>query len=160
MDDKEIQERQKLECEALQAIYMDDYISLENNYSVWKVKLKYPTFKIHLAPVPLDKNNEEGIYVSIDLVVKFTPLYPNTLPELYLKDGKGLSDNEIDDLNNIIKNLARELLGNEMIYEIAQCIEDYLTEHNKKSVSVYEEMLKRQEVDEMKKQEKKKKGII
>ncbi|KAL6618007.1 kinase-like domain-containing protein [Neocallimastix sp. 'constans'] len=160
MDDKEIQERQKLECEALQAIYMDDYISLENNYSVWKVKLKYPTFKIHLAPVPLDKNNEEGIYVSIDLVVKFTPLYPNTLPELYLKDGKGLSDNEIDDLNNIIKNLARELLGNEMIYEIAQCIEDYLTEHNKKSVSVYEEMLKRQEVDEMKKQEKKKKELF
>eukprot|EP00833_Pecoramyces_ruminatium_P017910 jgi/Orpsp1_1/1191942/evm.model.d7180000089539.1 len=152
MDKKDILERQNLECEALQAIFMDDYSSLENNYTAWKVKSKYPTFKIHLAP--LDINNDEEIYVSIDLVVKFTPLYPDAIPELYLKNGKGLSDNEIDDLTNTIKNLARELLGNEMIYEIAQCIEEYLTEHNKKEISAYEEMLKRQEVDEKKKQEK------
>jgi len=152
MKETDIQERQKLECEALQAIYMDDYINLENNYSVWKVKSKYPTFKIHL--VPLDINNEEEIYVSVDLVVEFTPLYPEALPELYLKDGKGLSDTEIDDLTNIIKNLARELLGYEMIYEITQCVEDYLTEHNRKSISAYEEMLKRQEVDEMEKKKK------
>ncbi|KAG4084045.1 Serine/threonine-protein kinase [Neocallimastix lanati (nom. inval.)] len=152
MKGTEIRERQELECEALQAIYMDDYITLENNYSVWKVKSKYPTFKIHL--VPLDINNKEEIYVSVDLVVEFTPLYPEALPELHLKDGKGLSDNEIDDLTNTIKNLARELLGNEMIYEITQCVEDYLTEHNRKSISSYEEMLKRQEVDEMEKKKK------
>eukprot|EP00833_Pecoramyces_ruminatium_P013297 jgi/Orpsp1_1/1187329/evm.model.d7180000056898.1 len=67
MDKKDILERQNLECEALQAIFMDDYSSLENNYTAWKVKSKYPTFKIHLAP--LDINNDEEIYVSIDLVV-------------------------------------------------------------------------------------------
>ncbi|ORX52231.1 hypothetical protein BCR36DRAFT_582732 [Piromyces finnis] len=150
-NDKEIQERQKLECEALEAIFMDDYISLENN-SVWKVKSLYPTFKIHL--IPLDVSNEEEIYVSVDLVVKFTKLYPNSLPELYLENGKGLSDNEIEDILQSIKNLGRELIGNEMIYELSQYIQDYLTEHNKKSFSAYEEMLIRQEVAEKKKQEK------
>jgi len=151
MDDKEIKERQNLECEALEAIFMDDYISLKNN-SVWKVKTPYPHFKIHLSP--LDISNDEEIYVSVDLVVKFTPLYPNALPELYLENEKGLSDNEIDDLLNSIKKLARELIGNEMIYEISQYIQDYLTEHNIKVISAYEEMMIRQEVDEKKKQEK------
>jgi len=39
-----------------------------------------------------------------------------------LINGKGLSESEIDDLTQSIKNLARKLVGNEMIYEITQVI--------------------------------------
>jgi len=48
-----------------------------------------------------------------------------------LANGKGLSDNEMEDLVQSIKNLARELIGNEMIYEISQVINNKKTKNEK-----------------------------
>ncbi|KAK7904976.1 hypothetical protein WMY93_017583 [Mugilogobius chulae] len=138
-DDYTVQ--QEHELEALASIFGDDFHDLRNK-DPWKVK-RPP--EVHLCLRPNGLNHKEECYVTVDLLVKCPATYPDLPPELELKNAKGLSNEILQNLQREVTNLASARCGEVMIYELADHIQCFLSEHNKPpSRSFHEEMLKNQ----------------
>ncbi|KAG0224647.1 hypothetical protein BGW42_004971 [Actinomortierella wolfii] len=144
MTQEELHELQQNELEALRAIYMEDYQPITIP-SAWKMIPTTPEFRLHLLP------QEESLkrYVSVDLRVKFTKTYPRTIPDLKVENPRGLSGAQVQELSKLVPAKARELIGQEMMYEIAYFIQEYITQNNStlfvKHKSFHEQMLQRVE---------------
>ncbi|XP_040916157.1 eIF-2-alpha kinase GCN2 [Toxotes jaculatrix] len=138
-DDYTVQ--QENELEALASIFGDDFQDLRNK-DPWKVK-RPP--EVHLCLRPSGLNNGQECYVTVDLQVKCPPTYPDMPPELELKNAKGLSNENLQNLLSELTKLAAGRCGEVMIYELADYIQGFLSEHNKPPPrSFHEEMLKNQ----------------
>ncbi|XP_028420997.1 eIF-2-alpha kinase GCN2 isoform X2 [Perca flavescens] len=133
--------QQENELEALASIFGDDFQDLRNK-DPWKVK-RPP--EVHLCLRPKVLNNGQECYVTVDLQVKCPSTYPDVPPELELNNAKGLSNENLQNLQSEITKLAAVRCGEVMIYELADFIQGFLSEHNKPpSSSFHEEMLKNQ----------------
>uniref|UniRef100_A0AAX7TPV7 eIF-2-alpha kinase GCN2 n=1 Tax=Astatotilapia calliptera TaxID=8154 RepID=A0AAX7TPV7_ASTCA len=133
--------QQENELEALASIFEDDFKDLRSN-DPWKVK-RPP--EVYLCLRPNGLNNGQECYVTVDLHVKCPPTYPDVPPELELKNAKGLSNDNLKSLQAELNKLAAERCGEVMIYQLADHIQGFLSEHNKPpSRSFHEEMLKNQ----------------
>lgn len=65
-----------------------------------------------------------------------------SVPKISLEQSKGLSDALIDELTKSLVELANDLKGEVMIYELAQTVQAFLHKHNKQPAgSFYEQML-------------------
>ncbi|XP_045917839.1 eIF-2-alpha kinase GCN2 isoform X2 [Micropterus dolomieu] len=134
-------DQQENELEALASIFGDDFQDLRNR-DPWKVK-RPPEVYLCLRPNGLTTGEE--CYVTVDLQVKCPPTYPDVPPELELKNAKGLSNENLQNLQSELTKLAAIRCGEVMIYELADHIQGFLSEHNKPpSRSFHEEMLKNQ----------------
>ncbi|KAM9842321.1 eIF-2-alpha kinase GCN2 isoform 2-T2 [Aulostomus maculatus] len=139
-DDYAVQ--QENELEALASIFGDDFQDLRSK-DPWKVK-RSP--EVHLCLRPSGLSNGQECYVTVDLQVKCPPTYPDVPPELELKNAKGLSNENLQNLQSELTKLAEVRCGEVMIYELADHIQGFLSEHNKPpSRSFHEEMLKNQQ---------------
>ncbi|CAG5866312.1 unnamed protein product [Menidia menidia] len=139
--------QQENELEALASIFGEDFQDLRNK-DPWKVK-RPP--EVHLCLRPSGLNSRQECYVTVDLLVKCTPTYPDVPPELELKNAKGLSNENLQNLQSELNKLAAVRCGEVMIYELADHIQGFLSEHNKPpSRSFHEEMLKNQRRQEEK----------
>ncbi|XP_073339197.1 eIF-2-alpha kinase GCN2 [Pagrus major] len=139
-DDPTVQ--QENELEALASIFGDDFQDLRNK-DPWKVK-RPPEVYLCLRPNGLSTGEE--CYVTVDLQVKCPPTYPDVPPELELKNTKGLSNENLQNLQSELTKLAAVRCGEVMIYELADHIQGFLSKHNKPpSRSFHEEMLKNQQ---------------
>lgn len=144
-DDYTVQ--QENELEALASIFGDDFQDLRNQ-DPWKVK-RPP--EVHLCLRPNGLNHRQECYVTVDLQVKCSPTYPDVPPELELKNAKGLSNESLQNLQHELTNLATSRCGEVMIYELADHVQGFLSEHNKPpSRSFHEEMLKNQQREQEK----------
>lgn len=139
-DDYTVQ--QENELEALASIFGDDFKDLRNK-DPWKVK-RPP--EVHLCLRPNGLTQRQECYVTVDLQVKCPPAYPDVPPELELKNAKGLSNEILQNLQHELSKLAAARCGEVMIYELADHVQGFLSEHNKPpSRSFHEEMLKNQQ---------------
>uniref|UniRef100_A0A3Q2ZR02 eIF-2-alpha kinase GCN2 n=1 Tax=Kryptolebias marmoratus TaxID=37003 RepID=A0A3Q2ZR02_KRYMA len=139
--------QQENELEALASIFGDDFQDLRNN-DPWKVK-RPP--EVHLCLRPNGLNNGQECYVTVDLLVKCPPTYPDVPPELELKNAKGLSNENLQTLQSELAKLVAARCGEVVIYELADHIQGFLSEHNKPPPrSFHEEMLKNQRRQEEK----------
>uniref|UniRef100_A0A673YNH2 non-specific serine/threonine protein kinase n=1 Tax=Salmo trutta TaxID=8032 RepID=A0A673YNH2_SALTR len=137
--------QQENELEALASIFGDDFQDLRNNRP-WKIK-RPPEVYLCLRPNGLSNGKES--YVTVDLQVKIPPTYPDMPPELDLKNAKGLSNDNLQNLQTELTKLAAERCGEVMIYELADHVQGFLSEHNKRpSSSFHEEMLKNQRLQQ------------
>lgn len=138
-DERTVQ--QENELQALASIFGDDFQDLRSK-DPWKVK-RPPELYLCLRPNGL--NNDGECYVTVDLHVKCPAAYPDVPPELELKSAKGLSNESLQTLQSELTKLAKAQCGEVMIYELADHIQGFLSEHNKPpSRSFHEEMLKNQ----------------
>nr|XP_057946262.1 eIF-2-alpha kinase GCN2 [Doryrhamphus excisus] len=136
-DDYTVQ--QENELEALASIFEEDFHDIRQK-DPWKVK-RPP--EVHLFLRPKGLNHGQECYVTVDLQVKCPPEYPDVPPDLELKNVKGLSNDNLQTLQDELTKLAAARCGEVMIYELADHIQGFLTEHNKPpSRSFHEEMLK------------------
>ncbi|XP_027856533.1 eIF-2-alpha kinase GCN2 [Xiphophorus couchianus] len=139
--------QQEHELEAIASIFGDDFQDLRNQ-DPWKVR-RPP--EMHLCLRPSGLNNGQECYVTVDLLVKCPPTYPDAPPELELKNAKGLSNENLQNLQSELTKLAAARCGEVMIYELADYIQGFLSEHNKPPPrSFHEEMLKNQRRQEEK----------
>ncbi|XP_044265056.1 eIF-2-alpha kinase GCN2 [Tribolium madens] len=140
--------RQKNELEALQAIYGDDLRDLRGQ-AAWMTWTPL-NLSISLNPQQGSSGLHE-VYVKLDLHVTCPETYPNTVPVLKLENSKGLSDNSLIELQKALEEKAGKLRGEEMIFQLAQHVQEFLHVHNKpSSKSFYDEMLQRQKEKEEK----------
>ncbi|XP_029456049.1 eIF-2-alpha kinase GCN2 isoform X2 [Rhinatrema bivittatum] len=129
-------QQQDNELQALESIYGRDFTDLRCSNKPWKVK--QPS-EIILTLRP----QGEEVYVTVDLWIKCPPTYPDVPPDLDLKNVKGLSNENVNLLKSRLQQLAKELCGEVMIYELADCVQSFLAACNKPpSKSFHEEMLR------------------
>ena len=124
-----------MELEALEAIYGDDYKSLEPG-SIFEITL-----------VPEQGAGDDVNHVSIALKVVYTPTYPEAAPELAVRAVKrgALTDEGLAEIEQKLKDAASgdELLGTAMVYALAEICIEWLVENNKPEMTMHEEMMER-----------------
>ncbi|XP_074959292.1 eIF-2-alpha kinase GCN2 isoform X3 [Phalacrocorax aristotelis] len=131
--------RQENELQVLESIYGQDFQDLRQSRA-WKVR-QPPEINLVLRPQGLTGANE--VYAKVDLWVKCPHTYPDTVPEIQLKNSKGLSNEKINELKSRLAELAKQRCGEVMIFELADHVQSFLSEYNKPpSKSFHEEMLK------------------
>ncbi|KAH2019830.1 hypothetical protein KXV45_003763 [Aspergillus fumigatus] len=106
------------EAEALRSIYGDDFEEIEHRPSAWQQSADV-AFKLHLRA----SSNPE---VRVDLLVELPTTYPKTYPNLSLGNSENIRHRARLKIQDIIRNKPKELLGSEMIYELAVSIQDVL----------------------------------
>lgn len=68
-----------------------------------------------------------------------------SIPKILLENSKGLSLTVLQELHDKLEKRAKELVGEEMIFQLSQYVQEFLHKHNKPtSKSFYDEMLQRQ----------------
>lgn len=105
------------ELDVLQAIYMEDYESVETK-AAWS-KHTDRAFRLRLRTM-----SESD--VSIVLFVKLTATYPKTLPSISIQEANGLRHKTLKTIEKLLKSKPKELTGEVMIHEIATEIQDIL----------------------------------
>ncbi|KAJ8288896.1 hypothetical protein COCON_G00015550 [Conger conger] len=139
LDDYTVQ--QENELQALASIFGDDFKDIRKEHP-WKVK-KPPEVYLSLRPKGL--NNGQESYVKVDLLVKCPSKYPDVPPVFELKNAKGLSNDNLHNLETQLTKLAADRCGEVMIYEMADFVQGFLSEHDVSPPrSFHEEMLKNQ----------------
>ncbi|XP_006778231.1 PREDICTED: eukaryotic translation initiation factor 2-alpha kinase 4 [Myotis davidii] len=104
--------------------------------------------EINLVLYPQGLAGEEA-YVKVDLRVKCPPTYPDVVPEIELKNAKGLSNESVNLLKSRLDEVAKKHCGEVMIFELAYYVQSFLNEHNKPPPkSFHEEMLERRAQEE------------
>ncbi|XP_064621826.1 eIF-2-alpha kinase GCN2-like isoform X2 [Lineus longissimus] len=148
-------ERQIEEMEVLQAVFMDDFKDLRKK-DAWKV---YRPPEVCLSLIPLQSTYGGEVYAKIDMIVRCPEKYPDVMPEIKLENSKGLSNQQIASLKSELENQAKEAVGEVMIYDLAQHVQNFLHLNNKPGPkSFFEEMMsnkKEKEEKEMREKQKK-----
>ncbi|KAF6129829.1 eukaryotic translation initiation factor 2 alpha kinase 4 [Phyllostomus discolor] len=137
-------QRQDHELQALESIYGADFQDLRPDACG---PVKEPP-EINLVLYPQGLAGEE-VYVKVELRVKCPPTYPDVVPEIELKNAKGLSNESVNLLKSRLDEVAKKHCGEVMIFELAYHVQLFLSEHNKPPPkSFHEEMLERQAQEE------------
>ena len=139
-----------MELMSLQAIYPDEFETM--NDTTGNV-----SFRLRVRPeIQLDMNFTEG-----DLVIALRPDYPETEASLMLSviPVVGLSPGQLAMLEKELRAKIVELVGREMVFELAQTAQDFLRRYNvDPKKSIYDEMMeqqnRQQQQKELKAQEK------
>ena len=134
------------ELEAIKSIYMDDFEDRTRKKSKWD---KQPQIQFDISLRSMDKDPEE-----LSLVVHFamTPMYPHTAPEISFGERSNVTDTQIKVLENRLKEIFKELKGQEMVFEITSYIQEKLDEfqNNVTTSSLEDERLQRIKEEEEK----------
>jgi len=138
-------EEQAMELEAIEAIYGDDYKKLEENTSGG-----IATFEVTL--VPEAGADEDVNHVSVAMRVAFTATYPEAPPELSVRVVRrgAIMDEMVGEFEKELREAAtsEELLGQPMVYALAEKVQEWLVEHNKPEMDMHSEMMARLAVTE------------
>ncbi|KAG1078367.1 hypothetical protein G6F42_024301 [Rhizopus arrhizus] len=148
IDFETLKEVQQNEIEALQAIFMDDFHEVVNK-TAWKVSHSDPEFILHLYPLGVEENEANA---TVDLKVRFPKTYPNKPPELHLINPCGLSPAILRQLTHSLQQTAKQLLGQEMMYDLSDHVRAFLANHNAppsaiSKLTLHEQMIIRNEQD-------------
>ncbi|KAJ8102567.1 kinase-like domain-containing protein [Lipomyces tetrasporus] len=116
-------ETQANEVEALKAIYMDDFTENASS-SVWN-KAASPSFNIKLQAHP---DAASKAVVSLELKVKMTATYPRSVPIITIENPKNIRNSQLKEITSYVSTRPKELVGEEMIYEISTTVQEMLEE--------------------------------
>ncbi|XP_063363986.1 E3 ubiquitin-protein ligase RNF25 [Cydia amplana] len=116
-----VDERVTDEVEALEAILMDDVV-------IKRVDDVPHTIETVVHPSTGDDTDQQ--YVCVTLEVKLTPDYPDSSPEVTLRNPRGLDDVLLNTINSQIKEKLVDCLGQPVVFELIELIRENLTESN------------------------------
>ncbi|KAF3482395.1 serine/threonine-protein kinase GCN2 [Arthroderma uncinatum] len=112
------EEIHKNEADALRSIYGDEFEDVETKPSAWNQSSTI-AFKLRLKA----SSNPE---VRVRLLVELPTTYPKTVPILKLESVQDVRHSARQRLECVLESKPVDLLGSEMIYELAVAIEDVL----------------------------------
>ena len=135
-----------MECQALEAIYGDDYKRLEGTDNALEVTL-----------VPETGADEEVNHVSVAMKVVYSKTYPETAPEevsLRIVRKGALTEELVSECETQLRDAAgsEDLLGTAMVYALAEKCIEWLVEHNQPELDMHAEMMQRLEKEQQQQQ--------
>ncbi|KAL3231182.1 eIF-2-alpha kinase GCN2 [Nakaseomyces bracarensis] len=146
------------ELEAIQSIYMEDFKDCTRQKSKWD---KQPQIQFEITLRSIDKEPEELL-----LTVRYamTPMYPHTAPEISFGERYNVTDLQVKSIEQKLKEISKDLKGQEMIFELTTYIQEKLDEFQNKVTtnSLEDERLQRikEEEEKLEKEEKEKQQQI
>ncbi|GAV56153.1 hypothetical protein ZYGR_0BA00590 [Zygosaccharomyces rouxii] len=135
----EYYEIQQNELEAIQSIYMDDFVNYTRQKSTWDKKPQI------IFEISLRSTEKEPLESSLTLHVALTPLYPHTAAEITFKDVHNVMDSQLKFLTKEFSRIQEESKDQENIFEITSLVQEKLDEfqHGTNSHSLEEDRLQR-----------------
>ncbi|CAH0585550.1 unnamed protein product [Chrysodeixis includens] len=116
-----VDERVSDEIEALEAILMDDVV-------IKRVGDVPDIIETVVHPSTGDDTDQQ--FVCVTLEVKLTPEYPDTSPDVVLRNPRGLDDALLATIHSQIRNKLNDCLGQPVVFELIELIRENLTERN------------------------------
>ena len=122
MASSEYETVQAEEIESLQAIFAEEFQSVQTT-SAWSQTPRI-SFRINLAISPEASDTAKtDVVCKVSLAVTFTATYPKTVPIIAIKDCENVPKKTIQEINHVLAVRPTELVGNQMIFTIADEIE-------------------------------------
>ncbi|CCF58303.1 hypothetical protein KAFR_0E01490 [Kazachstania africana CBS 2517] len=106
-------EIQNTELEAIESIYMDDFINLTKKKSSWD---KQPQIIFEISLRSSEKDPAES---SLTLHIALTPMYPHTAPEITFENIANVTDRQLQQLKDEFRMIHKDSRGQEFIFDIA-----------------------------------------
>lgn len=132
-----------MELMSLQAIYPDEFETVEDATAAADER----AFRLRVRPeIQFDMN-----FTEVDLVIALGPDYPDTEASLNLSvmPVLGLSPEQLTALEQELRTKIAELVGREMVFELAQAAQDFLRKYNvDPKKSIHDEMMEQQQRQE------------
>ena len=110
------QEEQANEIEALESIYPEEFTLLETT----------PTHSFQL-PLHAEADGQAEDEVSCTLKFTYTKTYPDAAPVMEIVDPDNLTDDDIKEVENLLKEQAEENLGMVMIFTLVSAVQEKFT---------------------------------
>lgn len=132
-------EIQKNELEAIESIYVGDFVSLTKRRSAWD---KQPQL---IFEITLRSTDKEPVESSLTLHITLPPLYPHTAPEITFKNVNNVMDRQLKSLREGFQQIHRESKGQEMIFDVTSLVQEKMDEsqHLANTQSLTDERLQR-----------------
>ncbi|MCJ1285157.1 hypothetical protein MMC26_004495 [Xylographa opegraphella] len=115
-------EIQRNEIEALRSIFMEDFMEQKAKAGAWN---KTADRECRLKIRPHTKNDDDA-YALVTFSLPAT--YPKTLPHCNVVYGTAIPVKVRNEIDEIVRNKPKTLLGSEMIYDLATSIGEILEE--------------------------------
>ncbi|KAK9829546.1 hypothetical protein WJX72_006404 [[Myrmecia] bisecta] len=115
-----------MEIEALQAILMEEFQELPGSKPAgWDTDA--PCYLITILPSQEDAEaSTSGVEVGIEIVFAHTPSYPDEAPLVKARSIRGLSPEDLAQLQALLEQTAQENLGMAMIYALVSAAQEWL----------------------------------
>ncbi|XP_023587077.1 E3 ubiquitin-protein ligase RNF25 isoform X3 [Trichechus manatus latirostris] len=101
------------EVEVLESIYLDELQVVKGNgrSSPWE---------IYITLHPATAEDQDSQYVCFILVLQVPAQYPNEVPQISIRNPRGLSDEQIHTISQALSHVAKANLGTAMLYELIE----------------------------------------
>ncbi|XP_011231955.1 E3 ubiquitin-protein ligase RNF25 isoform X2 [Ailuropoda melanoleuca] len=111
------------EVEVLESIYLDELQVVKGNgrSSPWE---------IYITLNPATAEDQDSQYVCFTLVLQVPAQYPNEVPQISIRNPRGLSDEQIHKISQALNHVANTGLGTAMLYELIEKGKEILTDNN------------------------------
>ncbi|XP_007933951.1 E3 ubiquitin-protein ligase RNF25 [Orycteropus afer afer] len=110
------------EVEVLESIYLDELQVVKGNgRSSWEICIT-----LH----PSTAEDQDSQYVCFTLVLQVPVQYPNEVPQISIRNPRGLSDEQIHMISQALSHVAKANLGTAMLYELIEKGKEILTDNN------------------------------
>lgn len=111
------------EVEVLESIYLDELQVVKGNgrSSPWE---------IYITLHPATAEDQDSQYVCFTLVLQVPTQYPHEVPQISIRNPRGLSDEQIHKISQALSHVAEAGLGTAMLYELIEKGKEILTDNN------------------------------
>ncbi|KAM4836314.1 E3 ubiquitin-protein ligase RNF25 isoform 1-T1 [Thomomys bottae] len=111
------------EVEVLESIYLDELQVIKGNdrSSPWEILIT-----LH----PATAEDQDSQYVCFTLVLQVPVQYPQEVPQISIRNPRGLSDEQIHKISQALGHVAKAGLGTAMLYELIEKGKEILTDNN------------------------------
>ncbi|XP_037705066.1 E3 ubiquitin-protein ligase RNF25 isoform X2 [Choloepus didactylus] len=111
------------EVEVLESIYLDELQVVKGNgrSSPWEISIT-----LH----PATAEDQDSQYVCFTLVLQVPTQYPSEVPQISIRNPRGLSDEQILTISQALSHVAKAGLGTAMLYELIEKGKEILTDNN------------------------------
>lgn len=116
------------EAEVIQSIYSDCFVDKTDSSTTWN-RQPPPKFELNFKYQNLDESVKD--VCSLTLYIELTATYPQTAPIIMIKNPRNILASKVKYMEEFIKNKCKDLLGQEMIFEIAEWVRERLNEFQK-----------------------------
>ncbi|CAI5440825.1 unnamed protein product [Caenorhabditis angaria] len=142
MSEEERQSLQDDEKLVIESIFCEDAVFAQQKWKVW-----HPLeVTIHLKPpesCSTEPSTEKRREVSVDLHVACSREYPTRPPNLEIRNIKGISLDTSRSLLELLKEKAKQLVGNAMIMDLCDSVKDFLARQDNRAVLSFHETMMR-----------------
>ncbi|KAI9905666.1 hypothetical protein PsorP6_013769 [Peronosclerospora sorghi] len=136
-------EEQAMEVEALEAIYMDDFVRLGWNSTVaLLLQAEIPETYPNVAPKVCIASS---LSITTDIGLLTTGLCNDCQLDVIVK--KGLAESQVKEIKQLLAQQVNENMGMAMMYTLSEAVREYIVENNREGNdgSEHQEMLRRME---------------